>query len=160
MSISSFLICGKRLTLSHIQQICSRRLWKHNRVENMVTKGEIACFEQFLFLSPCFQKAVCCRGIRKPLYEGKGLTLCCWIFWGPTTYGLESKKRFKTWNVIIKFNHYLHKINQQQTPLKWSSPKYRKSRWCSGGAYGSVAGSIPGRVIPKTLKMVVVAALL
>ena len=35
-----------------------------NKVENMVTKGEIACFEQFLLLSPCFQKSVCCRGIR------------------------------------------------------------------------------------------------
>ena len=27
-----------------------------NRIENMVTKGEIACFEQFSLLSPCFQK--------------------------------------------------------------------------------------------------------
>ena len=43
-----------------------------HRVENMVTKGEITCFEQFLLLLPCFQKAVCYRGIRKRLYEGKG----------------------------------------------------------------------------------------
>ena len=73
---------------SHIQQICSRETLKTswqiygkslkmkvqllNRVENMVTKGEIACFEQFFLLSPCFQEAVCCRGIRKLLYEGKG----------------------------------------------------------------------------------------
>ena len=28
------------------------------RVENMVTKGEIARLEQFLLMSPCFQKAV------------------------------------------------------------------------------------------------------
>ena len=34
-------------------------------VENIVTKGEIARFVQFLLLSLCFQKAVCCRGIRK-----------------------------------------------------------------------------------------------
>ena len=33
-----------------------------NIVENIVEKGEIACAEQFLFLSLCFQKAVCCRG--------------------------------------------------------------------------------------------------
>ena len=27
-----------------------------NKVENIVTKEEIACFEQFLLLSQCFQK--------------------------------------------------------------------------------------------------------
>ena len=27
------------------------------KVENIVAKGEIACFEQFLLLSLCFQKA-------------------------------------------------------------------------------------------------------
>ena len=36
----------------------------------MLTKVEIARFEQFLLLSTCFQKAVCCSGIRKRLYEG------------------------------------------------------------------------------------------
>ena len=45
-------------------------LWP--KVENIVAKGEIARSEQFLLLSLCFQKAVCCRGIRKHLYEGKG----------------------------------------------------------------------------------------
>ena len=29
-------------------------------------------FEQFLLLSPCFQKGLCSRGIRKRLHEGKG----------------------------------------------------------------------------------------
>ena len=53
----------------------------------IVAKGEIACFEQFLLwskietarfehffllLSLCFQKTICCRGVRKRLYEGKG----------------------------------------------------------------------------------------
>ena len=42
------------------------------KVEDIVEKEEIACFEQFLLLSLCFQKAVCCRGVRKRLYEGKG----------------------------------------------------------------------------------------
>ena len=42
------------------------------KVENNVAKEEIACFEKFLLLSLCFQKAVCCRGVRKRLYEGKG----------------------------------------------------------------------------------------
>ena len=27
-----------------------------NRVENIASRGEIACFEQFLLLSQCFQK--------------------------------------------------------------------------------------------------------
>ena len=34
-----------------------------------MAKGEIARFEQFLVLLLCFQKAVCCRGVRKRLYE-------------------------------------------------------------------------------------------
>ena len=33
-----------------------------NKMKNIVAKWEIACFEQFLLLSLCFQKAVCCRG--------------------------------------------------------------------------------------------------
>ena len=39
-----------------------------------MTKGEIARFVQFLLLSLCFetfQIAVCCRGVRKRLYDGK-----------------------------------------------------------------------------------------
>ena len=42
------------------------------KVENIVAKGEIACCEHFLLLTLCFQKAVCCRGFRKRLYEGNG----------------------------------------------------------------------------------------
>ena len=52
--------------------------WMDNlwlKVENIVAKGEIACFEQFFLLSLCFQKAVCCRGVRKHLYEGKSLSI-------------------------------------------------------------------------------------
>ena len=37
-----------------------------------MAKGEISRFEQFLPLSLCFQKAVCCRGVRKRRYDGKG----------------------------------------------------------------------------------------
>ena len=49
--------------------------WMDNlwlKLENIVAKGEIARFEQFLLMSLCFQKAVCCRDVRKCLYEGKG----------------------------------------------------------------------------------------
>ena len=49
--------------------------WMDNlwlKVENIVAKGEIARFVQFLLLSLCFYKVVCCRGVRKRLYEGKG----------------------------------------------------------------------------------------
>ena len=34
----------------------------------MVSKDEIACFGQFLLLSPCFKKAVCCRGLSQSVY--------------------------------------------------------------------------------------------
>ena len=57
------------------QNIENLHNWKDNlwlKVENIVAKGEIARFVQFLLLSLCFQKAVCCRGVRKRLYEGKG----------------------------------------------------------------------------------------
>ena len=33
------------------------------KVENIVAKGEIACFVQFLLLSLCFQIAICCRNL-------------------------------------------------------------------------------------------------
>ena len=77
---------GRSLTLSLIRQFCSRRLnvfcqniknlynWMDNlwlKVENIVAKGEIARFVQFLLLSLSFQKGVCCRGVRKRLYEEK-----------------------------------------------------------------------------------------
>ena len=57
------------------QKIKNLYNWMNNlwlKVENIVSKGEIVRFEQFLLLSLCFQKAVCCRGVRKRLYEGKG----------------------------------------------------------------------------------------
>ena len=46
--------------------------WMDNlwlKVENNVAKEEVACFEQLLLLSLCLQKAVYCRGVRKPLYN-------------------------------------------------------------------------------------------
>ena len=49
--------------------------WMDNlwlKLENIVAKEEIACFEQFLLLSLCFQKTICYRSVRKRLYEGKG----------------------------------------------------------------------------------------
>ena len=58
------------------QEIENLYNWLDNlwlKVENIVSKAEIARFEQFLLLSLCFQKAVCCIGVRKHLYEGKGL---------------------------------------------------------------------------------------
>ena len=33
------------------------------KVDNIEAKGEIARFEQFLLLSLCFHKSVCCRGV-------------------------------------------------------------------------------------------------
>ena len=41
------------------------------KVEKVLAKGEIVRFEQFLLLSLCIQKAICCRGVGKRLYEGK-----------------------------------------------------------------------------------------
>ena len=64
-------------------RLCSRRLFENivtkeeiaqnmQKVENIVAEGEIARSVPFLLLSLCFQKAFCCRGVRKHLYEGKG----------------------------------------------------------------------------------------
>ena len=41
------------------------------KVENIMAKGEMAHFKKFRLLSLCFQKDVCCKGVRKRLYEGK-----------------------------------------------------------------------------------------
>ena len=47
--------------------------WKY--CENIVTKGEIACFEQSTFVT-IFSEVVCCRGDKKrPYIYGKGLRL-------------------------------------------------------------------------------------
>ena len=48
------------------------------KVENIVAEEKIALFELFLLLSLCFQKAVCCRGVRKHLYVGKGYLKTHW----------------------------------------------------------------------------------
>ena len=40
--------------------LSNRQLWKHilsNNVKNIVAKGEIAQFKQFLLLSQCFRRA-------------------------------------------------------------------------------------------------------
>ena len=51
------------------------------KVENIAAKGEIARFEQLFLLSLCFQEAVCCRAVRKRLYEGKGLVSKLYLEW-------------------------------------------------------------------------------
>ena len=38
------------------------------KVENIVVKGEIACFELFLLLSLCFQKAVSAAEASESIY--------------------------------------------------------------------------------------------
>ena len=51
------------------------------KVENIVAKGKIARFEQFLLLSLCFQKVVCCSGVsQKASLWGKGLSSSTNIF--------------------------------------------------------------------------------
>ena len=51
------------------------------KVENIEAKGEMACFEQFLLLSLCFLKAVCCRWGQKASIWGKGLRRYVNNFW-------------------------------------------------------------------------------
>ena len=55
-----------------------------------MTKGEIARFVQFLLLLLCFRKAVCCRGVRKRLYEGKVNINCNVTEFGYNDYDTES----------------------------------------------------------------------
>ena len=43
-------------------------------MENIVAKEEIAHLEQFLLLSLCFQKAVCCRGVKSVDMRARGKT--------------------------------------------------------------------------------------
>ena len=127
----------KVLTLSLIRQFCSRRLrtyfvknrkfynWMDNlwlKVENIVAKGEIAHFDQFLLLSLCFQKAVCCRGVRKRLYEGKGFMMQCrWRPWCTYMY---------SWLLLTRTCDYSNIICTavlQQTTLKTFKQKREQS---------------------------------
>ena len=52
-----------------------RKLSKH--VENTVGKGEIACYEQFLFFPQCFQRA-CFPGASEGVIGGNGLISLKW----------------------------------------------------------------------------------
>ena len=56
----------KGLTLSHIQQLCSRRLCQHlGKNVAIPYNWRYNCWKMF-------SKVVCCRGVRKHLYVGKG----------------------------------------------------------------------------------------
>ena len=43
-----------------------KKVYQLTKVDNIVAKGEIAPFVGM------FSKAICCRGVRRHLYEGKG----------------------------------------------------------------------------------------
>ena len=68
-------------------------LWQ--KVENIVAKGEIARFVQFLLLSLCFQKSVYFRGVRKRLYEGKGFKYI------PPFMFYNKIGKQKLWNMLL-----------------------------------------------------------
>ena len=44
-----------------------------------MTKGEIADYEQFLLLSQCFPKVICCEGLTKHPFSGKGYIITCYL---------------------------------------------------------------------------------
>ena len=74
--------CTLTLNLSHIQQICSRRLWKHsnNNMENLCKwrhaywielktlcqKEKLLVLSNFTFVTKS-SKLFCCRGVRKQM---------------------------------------------------------------------------------------------
>ena len=73
------------LTLSHIQQICRRRLWKHLNnnielspkwrhtwVENIVTIEVIAHYERFILLPQCFQNSSAAE-VSEKIYMREGV---------------------------------------------------------------------------------------
>ena len=58
-----------------LENLCN---WMDNlwlKVENIVAKGEIACFEQFLLLSPCCKKSCLLQRRQKASIWGKGLSI-------------------------------------------------------------------------------------
>ena len=62
----------KAITITQLEQSTDELKIEnlYNWMDNLWLKVEN--IEQFLLLSICLQKAVCCRGIRKRLYAGKG----------------------------------------------------------------------------------------
>ena len=72
-------------------------------MENIVAKGEIACFEQFHLLSLCFQKAVCCRGVRKHLYQVKGKALLHYVLCN-ASFALACYMQTNTFNMWFRIS--------------------------------------------------------
>ena len=79
------------------------------KVENMVTKWEIACFVQFLLLSLCFQISCLLQRRQKASIWGKGL-IC-------TTYIREEKM----YEIVIQCSAYAE-VDLLQ-PI-WRPPQY------------------------------------
>ena len=120
------------LTLSHIQQICSRWLWKHTRIflktrfkwkynywielKTWLQKEKLLILSNFFFCLHVFKKAGCSSGVRKCLYEGKGLM--------SSTEGSivgSTQKMVVNHNILPSLiNPSPHTTNLQQTALKLS----------------------------------------
>ena len=87
-------------TLSHIQQICSKRLWKHlakNMENSHKWMYDYWAISSFVTL---FSKVMYCKRIRKSIYEEKGYVayVLAWLF--------EEKARYTT--RLIKFFVPIH----------------------------------------------------
>ena len=64
------------------------------KVENIVANGEIARFEQFLFLLQCFQKSSA-AGASKSVYIRERVNRLCCPFQQPTHFDADNlRKRF------------------------------------------------------------------
>ena len=89
-----------------------------NRVENLVTKGGIGCFEQFL-LSPYFQKAASCWGVRKRLYVGEGYIFptCKYILMHLQQTKCDIMWWKKKWLMMSNFYYQSYQRNSQLCPV-------------------------------------------
>ena len=80
----------------------------------MMTKGEIANFKQFFLLSPCFQKAVCCR---KQLYEEKGYNK---LNWNSDVTDISSTKcNWELWHLSLRLLLWCQTTMSSFNALPW-----------------------------------------
>ena len=98
---------GWHLTHSHIQQICSRQVWKHPD-KNLYNK----CLSYWLALRTLRQKVSTadCRWLKMNLQVGKALTFC-WLlcklllvssFTKYCNYKMILKQQFLTWSILLQ----------------------------------------------------------
>ena len=90
----------------------------------MVTKGEIDRFEQFILLSPCFQKAV--RVASESVYMRERVKSLIYAIFLSDTFQIACVSGINVLDLHYFLRHQLQRRAGKQTIMMLSSPEQRK----------------------------------